>query len=69
MKDEDSWMFANRLAGTHMIVIGLLSTIGGLVNHYFDLFSYHIVMIVTMGMVVLAIILIEVRLKKRRKNL
>ncbi|HLT72322.1 MAG TPA: SdpI family protein [Cyclobacteriaceae bacterium] len=69
MKDEASWTFANRLAGKYMIVIGLLSTVGGLVNHYFNLVGYHIVMIATMGMIILAIVLVEIGLRKNRENL
>lgn len=69
MKDEASWAFANRLAGTYMIVIGLLSTVGGLVNYYFNLVGYHIVMIATMGMIILAIVLVEIGLRKNRENL
>ncbi len=65
MKDEKSWVFANKLAATYMIVVGLLSTLFGLVNHYLELASYHVVIIVTLGMLALAIILIEVSLKKR----
>jgi len=65
MKDEESWAFANKLAGTYMIVIGLISTICGLVNHYVGLISYHIVIIVTAGMIVVAIVPIEISLKRR----
>lgn len=71
MKDEASWSFANRLAATYMIVTGLLSTIGGLVNYYFNLVGYHIILVVTMGLIVMDIILIEISLRKRadRQNL
>lgn len=65
MKDEESWIFANKLAGKFMIVIGLLSTLSGFGNSYFEFTSYNVIIGVTVGMLLLAMILIEVRLKKR----
>lgn len=63
MKNKANWEFANAPMANYSIIIGVLSTITGLIGWYLDLNSKYVIYL-TMGLLIVSLIITEIRLYK-----
>jgi len=69
LKTDRSWRLANKTAGTHYIIIGLASSVIGLLCFYFKLCDFDVVIFSTLAVFLLSLIVIEIKLFRFNKEL